>query len=236
MLPVFILAAIIIILIRIRFGKPAGAKEAERKRREFWEREERANQTRKKDISSLDYLVIPVKSLPFHFISGVPEGGSASVTLSPLPEDALPAELRQELAAAEEEILKLTGKKIKNFTGLSNTDLKLAYGAANLTVLSACDQNYTVLVRTLQKWGALLIKAGRKDEARTVFSYAVSISTDVASTYTMLAGLYKETGETEKITELMEQAEILPTLLSSSIVRSLTDIRDSSVAGEQGVD
>ena len=91
------------------------------------------------------------------------------------------------------------------------------------------DQNFTVLVRTLQKWGNLLCQANWKEDAIQVFSYAVSIESDVASTYTMLATLYKEAGQAEKIDQLILEATLLPTLLSSSLVEKLTNIRDSSV-------
>ena len=231
-----ILAIAIIILVSVRFGKPAGAKEAERKRKEFWDRERAADLTPKKDISGLDYLTIPLSTLPFHFESSVSEEVAATVTPVPLSAtqlETLPKETRQELAYIE--ILKLSEKRIKNFTGLSNTDLKLAYGAANLPALSACDQNYTVLVRHLQKWGNLLADAGCKEDAITVFSYAVSIGSDIAATYTALANLYIETGQAENITPLIAQAQTLPTLLNNSLLRSLTNIRDSSMLGKQSI-
>ena len=38
-------------------------------------------------------------------------------------------------------------------------DLKLEYGTANINDLSQYDQNYTLLVRTLQKWAEALAAA-----------------------------------------------------------------------------
>ena len=43
----------------------------------------------------------------------------------------------------------LKDEQIVNFTGISNTDLKLSFGAANLPTLSRFDQNYTLLARAL---------------------------------------------------------------------------------------
>ena len=234
----FILAIAIIILVSVRFGKPAGTKEAERKRKEFWDREREADRTPRKDISDLDYLTIPLSTLPFHFESCISEEVAATITPVPLPAaqlETVPTETRQELAYVEKQILKLSEKRIKNFTGFSNTDLKLMYGAANLPTLSACDQNYTVLVRHLQKWGNLLIDAGCKEDAITVLSYAVSIGSDITATYITLANLYIETGQAENITFLIIQAHALPTLLNDSLFRTLTDIRDSAMLGEQSV-
>lgn len=233
-----ILAIAIIILVSVRFGKPAGAKEAERKRKEFWNREREADRTPRKDISGLDYLTIPLATLPFHFESSASEEIAATVTPSPLSDtqlETISKEICQELAYVEKQILKLSEKRIKNFTGLSNTDLKLAYGAANLPALSAYDQNYTVLVRHLQKWGTLLADAGCKKDAITVFSYAVSIGSDISATYTALAKLYIENGQSENITPLITQAQTLPTLLNDSLFCTLTDIRDSSMLGKQSI-
>ena len=52
------------------------------------------------------------------------------------------------------------------------------------------DQNYTVLVRTLQQWADLLLESGRTEDAETVLAYAVSIGTDVSHTYYALAKIY----------------------------------------------
>ena len=45
-------------------------------------------------------------------------------------------------------ILTLKDLPIVNFTGISNTELKLRYGAPNIDLLTQYDQNYTLLVRT----------------------------------------------------------------------------------------
>jgi predicted Zn-dependent protease len=98
--------------------------------------------------------------------------------------------------------------KILKLTGISNTDLKLAYGAANLNFLSACDENYSRLVRLLNKWGRLLFEKGKNEDALQVLSYAVSIESDIEETYILLAKYYKENGNADKIDELKSVAGI----------------------------
>ena len=49
------------------------------------------------------------------------------------------------------ELKGLKGKRILNCTGQTNTDLKLEYGAANITKLTEYDGNYTILVRTIAR-------------------------------------------------------------------------------------
>ena len=134
------------------------------------------------------------------------------------------APLAEELADAEAEICKLADCRILNLTGISNTELRLTYGTANLDPLMSYDHNFTVLIRGLQKWGSLLTSAGYPDDAVTVLSYAVSIGSDIAGTYAVLARLYKSRGEYSKIEELKETAEGLTTLMKPSILRDLEQL------------
>ena len=134
------------------------------------------------------------------------------------------APLSEELASAELELCKLSHSKILNLTGISNTELRLTYGTANLDLLTSYDQNFTVLIRTLQKWGTLLSSAGKREDAITVLSYAVSVGSDIAGTYALLARLYKEQGALSEIENLKASAEQLTTLMKPSILRDLDQI------------
>jgi len=69
-----------------------------------------------------------------------------------------------------------------------------------------------------------LASAERKEDAVTVLAYAVSIGSDIAGTYALLARLYKERGELYKIEALKESAEALSTLMKPSILRDLEQI------------
>ena len=138
------------------------------------------------------------------------------------------APLSDELANTELELCKLADCRIINLTGISNTELRLTYGTANLDPLTTYDHNFTVLIRTLQKWGTLLVSAGKKDDAVTVLSYAVGIGSDIAATYATLARLYKERGELSKIEELKTSAEELTTLMKPSILRDLEQLTVAS--------
>lgn len=173
---------------------------AEKKEQEFWARERKANSVRKKSLDGLDYVKIPLDRLP----------------LDALPEDEKVREYREILTY-------LSTQPIVNFTGYTNTDLKLEYGTANITPLSQYDQNYTALVRTLQQWAELLLKAGLTQEAETVLSYAVSIGTDVSHTYYALAKIYADRAEYDKIADLIHQAEGLRSALRGAIVRTLQE-------------
>jgi len=188
----------------------------------FWKREEEANHTRRKSLDNLPYITIPLEELPLacHIT-----GDAAAVRNTG---DAATVRNTDDAAANEtisgecKEILRsLSTRKIVNLTGYTNTDLKLSYGTANITCLTEYDQNYTLLVSTLQKWAEVLYRGGAKKECRQVLEYAVSIGTDVSHTYFLLADLYDEEGESDLKYNLIEKAYGLSSLSSKVIVRTL---------------
>lgn len=166
----------------------------------FWKREEEANHTRRKSLDNLPYITIPLEELPL----------ACHITDS----EAISEECKEILRS-------LSTQKIVNLTGYTNTDLKLSYGTANITCLTEYDQNYTLLVSTLQKWAEALYRGGAKKECRQVLEYAVSIGTDVSHTYFLLADLYDEEGESDLKCSLIEKASGLSSLSSKVIVRTL---------------
>ncbi|MCM1302852.1 MAG: hypothetical protein NC305_07515 [Lachnospiraceae bacterium] len=149
----------------------------------FWERERLANSIRKKPLDGLDYIQIPLETFPIHIMQD--------------------DETVLECIGIMES---LTSQKIVNLTGYSNTDLKLEYGTANITVLTEYDQNYTLLVRTLQKWADALIGAGHTEEAAVLMEFAIGTQTDISRTYYQLADYYVSRRESEKIQRLKDTA------------------------------
>lgn len=197
----------------------------------FWKREEEANHTRRKSLDNLPYITIPLEELPLvcHITddtAAVQNTGDAADVRN--TDDTADVRNIGDAAANEaiseecKEILRnLSTQKIVNLTGYTNTDLKLSYGTANITCLTEYDQNYTLLVSTLQKWAEALYRGGAKKECRQVLEYAVSIGTDVSHTYFLLADLYDEEGESDLKCSLIEKASGLSSLSSKVIVRTL---------------
>jgi hypothetical protein len=97
------------------------------------------------------------------------------------------------------------------------------YGAANLPMVSLCDQRFTLLARTLYQWGSYLVELGELRKAQIVLEYAVSCKTDISGIYTMLADIYLQDFHPEKVEELIASANELPTLMKASIVKKLKD-------------
>jgi hypothetical protein len=195
------LASIVLLAIVIHRVIKKGNREVKSAEKSFWEKERAANAVRRKPLDDLSYIIIPMDRLPTDILTD-----------------------RNDVRECVEQIQVLSEQKIVNFTGYTNTDLKLQYGTANLTVLTEYDQNFTLLVRTLQKWADLLLKSGYIEEGRVVMEYAIHIGTDISKTYYELASLYRATGESERLDGLIKTASGLRSVKRHLIVKHLEEI------------
>lgn len=177
----------------------------------FWERERLADSTRRKSLESLDYISVPLHELPVNILADLPE-----------------------IAECHSKLRELSDKKIVNFAGYSNTELKLTYGAPNIGLLSEYDQNFEELITVLQKWASLLLQnwgegaqacpePERKQAAKTVLAYAISIGSDIAASYEHLVKLYLEDGERDKLSELHNKAEGLRSLSKGRVLAMIEE-------------
>ena len=194
---------IMIFVVVVSYKRRKADRTRENKERDFWERENAANATRKQDISNLNYVDFTGVSLPFARFSD------------------------DFLHQCEEQILKLKDEKILNLTGITNTDLKLKYGAANLPLLTQYDQNFTLLARTLNSWGQRLKELSHTEEAIQVLTFAVSIESDIKNTYQLLAELFLQTGQQEKLKDLKSSASNLNSLMKEPILAMLDKMENS---------
>lgn len=190
---------IIFMIVFLINRKKADYKDASIKRN-YLETERQANSTRKKSLENLDYIIIPFSTLP----------------MDTAAQDEVVSECVKEIRELSEE-------KIVNFTGLTNTDLKLKYGTANITLLTVYDQNFTLLVRSLQDWAKRLFELGHTDECLILLEFAVSIRSDISSTYYLAAKIYAKQGNMEKIAHLIQTAQTLNSAMKNPIVRTLQE-------------
>ncbi len=196
-----ILASLIIPIIWLTYELKKHDKLEKNALNDFWRREEEANLVRKKPLDNLNYVEIP-----FDFI----------------PESLLTD--NEEVKDCLELLNKLSEKKIVNFTGFSNTDLKMEYGAANLTELSQYDENYTLYARTIYKLANLYYQNGYESNARVLLEKAVESGTDISGNYLLLAKIYQEHEETDKLNSLLRSAENLrPAASKKNLIRSLEE-------------
>ncbi len=193
-----IIASFPIICILFSYALHSTKRKEQDVDREFWDREQRANFTRKKPLDDLNFITIPDDLL----------------TMEPELTD-------EEIIGCLKDLNDLSSSKIVNLTGYTNTDLKLAYGTANITILSEYDFHYTKLVTLLQKLAELLHENLEDELAVRVLEFAVSTGTDVSKSYYLLAELYQQMNTPEKIDLLITRAQGINSLMKNTIVQNL---------------
>ena len=187
----------IIWLTFVLHGKNEKNKRAER---DFWERESAANSVRRKNLDNLPYVHFPFDKLP----------SEESFT-----------DCGEEVPESLEALKSLADQKLVNLNGISNTNLKLEYGTANITVLSEYDANYEQFCKNIYLLAKKLDELGRTDEALFLLEETLSTGTDITGHYRLLADIYQRRNEPEKIAALKEQAQQLHSLTKRSILQDL---------------
>ena len=181
------------------YERKKAARKQSSDEQEFWAREAKANETRRKDITFLNYIKIPVDTLPME------------------PSD------NEEIRECQDTISILSQSRVLNLQGISNTDLKLEYGVANLPLLTEYDENYTVLLTTLVRWGEKLMEDGQTESAVTVLEYGISLNTDISKNYFLLADFYRTQRRPEEIERLIETASKISTVMKGPIIKKLNE-------------
>ncbi len=192
-----VLTSVVIFIIILLWSIKRSAKKSRSELEAFVNRENEANSTRRQPIDDLPYINIPDE---LFFI-------------------------KYKDSSKMQEVMRnldfLKDKKMLNLTGISNTDLKLKYGAANLPELSECDERYTLLVRSLQSFAECLSEDGREQDAVKVLEFSISTGSDILGSYTLLTNLYIKAGTPDKLNGLKEKAAKLNSLTAPSIIRML---------------
>lgn len=192
-----LLGLFIIICSILSYLRKKHTRRQEQTKDTFWEKEQQANITHRRDISGLPYITIPLEKFP----------------IGSFENDAI-----QECEAS---LLELSDKKILNLGMQTNTDLKLAYGAPNLTFLINCEQNFDTLCKTLISYASALLALEQTEAAQEILEYGIEIGSDSSRNFLLLADIYSLQGNTGKIEELISVAEGLDSLMKQSIIEKL---------------
>lgn len=195
---IFLVLACTSLLIRTSYSR--SKKENDENTQSFWERERAANFVRKKDISNLPYITVDMNKLPFK------ETNNAT------------------LNRCQDAIKRLENKKILNLSGKTNTDLKISYGAGNLTFLIDCDTNFTQLSKGLQQWGKSLYDSSNMSDAKSVLEYAIACKTDISASYTLLGDIYYKEANLEGINNLIQAVSEINSLTKAPAIEYLTEL------------
>lgn len=195
-------ASLIVFCIWLAYEIRKHNKKSKKSTEAFWQKEALADSARKQSLDNLDYIVLPPEILHL-----------------------LDAEFPDSLQESVNFLKNSTERKIVNLSFITNTDLKLRYGAANLETLTGYDLNFTALVKHLNTVGEFFYTEGDSEKAETVLEYAVSVQSDLISTYRMLANLYVSQNNASGLDYLINTASLLPGLTKGPILRLLHDLR-----------
>ena len=169
----------------------------------YWQKEYQSNFARKKEPDDMDYITVDKDRIP------------------------VDSNCSEEEQALYTELDKILSQPIINLSNMSNADLKLTYGIANFERLSAYDQNYTRLIRTLNRLGNYSFDNGNTDRAKQILEYAIELGSDISSTYTVLASIYLQEDAIEKIQGLINQIEQTDSLMKDTIKNKLLQMVQS---------
>ena len=189
------LAIFIIFCIILTYYIKKGDSSQKEVMESFFEKERLANGVRKKDISQLNYITIPSEKIPQKLESPV-----------------------------EKDFFAFSEKTMLNLSGISNTELKLQYGTANLEVLSQYDTNYMDMIALLPKYVEELLDAGDTNTAQMLLEFAIETRADSRIIYKQLLSIYKETQQMDKIDHLLTISNELPELTRNLIQKDLSSI------------
>ena len=166
--------------------------------------EDRANATRKQDISDLPYIQVPLETFPF------------DITLKD-------EKKQSQIAEFQKTITNLSELRMLNLIGVSNTELKSSYGPANLEILTACDQNYSRYIRTLWLFADCIYEE-YPEKAVSILEYCLKIGTDISGTYDLLGRYYLCHGDEEKFHTLYEAIPVKDSVSGKVIQNKLDQI------------
>ena len=170
---------------------------------EFWEKERQADLAPTKDLSHITYITIPLEKFPLHF-SDDPE-----------------------IDMIEEELEQLSGKRLLNLNGKTNTELKLEYGAQNLEIMQEIGDDFSRMTMLLTDYAKGLMQEGRFEDAITVLEFGLSVGSDISTNYILLGDCYQSTGQPGKIQKLKEDVKKLHLLLEKKILDYLESLGQS---------
>lgn len=168
-----LLAITLVVIIVLGYYRSKVTQSQDNAEKAFWEKELAAGNTRRQDLEKLDYITIPLEQFPLGLNTD-----------------------------AEKELVALSKERIKNFQGLSNTELKLQYGTANLEELSSYESNFIRLQQVVLEYAKELCTAGRRADAIHILEFMLQNGGDISGLYLELATLYQQEGCEEKVQHL----------------------------------
>ncbi len=175
-----VLVCFAIICGLIHYKKMKASSADKRMSDEYWELQDKANHTRNKPFTDLEYF-----------------------TASP---DEIPkaGESIEEIKYCLDKVDHAISQPMMNLSDYSNTDLKLAYGTGNFEKLSLYDDNFNSFLVYLSNLANAYYRNNMKSEAQKTFMYAIKSGSTRFDDWMTLAKIYKSDQDTSGLNSLKE--------------------------------
>jgi len=203
---ILLLPSITILILVLNYNIRKNKNKDKQSVGSYLSREDRANSSRRKDLSDLPYIEVPLNTLPL------------DITLND--------EKKQlQISNYIKEIRSLSEQKMLNLIGVSNTDLKEQYGPANLEILTVYDQNYSRYLRDLHLLADCIYEEFPA-EAVAIWEYCLSIGTDISGTYINLGQYYLSKQDKESFMKLYDYIPVADSISGKTIINKLSTIEE----------
>ncbi|MCQ2507071.1 MAG: hypothetical protein MJ113_07910 [Lachnospiraceae bacterium] len=218
---VFWIMLTIAIIIKLSVSVKSTTRQSALKN--LFDTERLADKSKDKDISGLNYVVIPFDKFA---LSNTPKEDTSfqvhTVTAASLEEsNPIPLtrknalehyriltyeeELKERFDDLSFKLLSFKDKKCIDLSQYTNTELKFQYGLKNLPKLSEYDKNFQILTKTLYELGLYYDEINEPDKALPFLTYAVEIKSKLKGNYILLSKIYKELNLEISDTNLLEK-------------------------------
>lgn len=200
---IFAFFVIIAILFNYRIKKLT--REEAKVREAFWQRERESLIVRKKDFDENDFITPDISSLRFPNV------------------EFIGYELKLYQASIDK-INSLIQKPMMNFSGLTNTEVRLRFGTANQTTITNNEGNYNSFLKALYDYGQLMEKSGETEEALSAYEICISINSEYTKHYISLAKLYLQQNNKKALSALREKASQVDQMAQTKILSKLDEL------------
>ena len=162
-------------------------------------KERKANLSRKKEIDKTLFVVPDKEILPIRDYADTEENKKIIKA--------------QQLAQKKSELT-----MIRFDEPISNTDLKLKYGLANLDNITIYEEHYNSYMQCLVNWADLLIQRENLTDAEIILKESMRLKCDLSKAYILLIDIYKKTNKLTELKNLISYVENSNINLKSKII------------------
>lgn len=182
------------------------SRQHDRLKEAFWKKEEASLVVRKKIIPADLYYHPNLTGLDFIIPSYISQ------------------EQKHHFLQLKRQLIESASQPMLSFPHTSNTDLRLTYGTANISLIESAENNYNHFLNLLFNYAKWMNENDRPNEAIVALEECIRLDSEVSSHYFLLADLYSTLKKTDSLLTLHQKATSLECLTKDKIIRYLESL------------